>query len=266
MSDLFTQIQNELRRYKASGFDLAHPQGVMIGERLYPALQKTIHLDINSTFHYPSFQIPHESGNRTQVVGTAFGGTDSHLIMELVHPEIEYGYNEKQDVNHPSHTRVHRGLEHSWEGKPEVQEATWTWTTRNNTKYHKQNNPNSENKAVMIKSSDYETIHNELKEHTEEPHHSRIWRYVHDSINGGKLVAGGRGWTTLQANMDPQDLQVHSKQTFRQHHVPHLISISNMHSLGDVHNDGKTTHLYNVKTEELTPYKNTYNPDEFKGY
>lgn len=273
-SNLFTQIQNELRRYKTSGIDLAHPQGVMIGEKLYPALHKVINLDTASNpFHYPSFQIPHESGNRTQVVGSAFGGTENvgptHLILGLVHPETEYGYYDREDVEHPSHTRVHRGLEHSWEDKPEVQEAKWTWTTKNTTKYHKSNNPYAENESTMVGSLNHESIHNLLEEHAKEPHHSRILRYVYNPVNGGRLIDGGKGWQTLQSNMDLQDLQNHTKQSFRQHHRPHIISINPINYSGDANNDNKTTHLYNVKTEELTPYdshKDIATRAEFSGY
>lgn len=271
MSELFSQIQNELRRYKTSGIDLAHPQGVMIGEKLYPALHKTINLDndVANPFHYPSFQIPHESGNRTQVVGSVLGGNSgpTHLILGLVHPQTEYGYYDREDVEHPSHTLVHRGLEHSWENKPEVQEAKWTWTTKNNNKYHKRDNPYAENDSTMVGSLDHETIHNMLEEHAKEPHHSRILRYVYNPVNGGRLIDGGRGWQTLQSNMDPQDLQVHAKHTFRQHHMPHIISINKINLQNS--EDDKLTHLYNVKTEELTPYdvhKDIMTRAEFSGY
>lgn len=265
MTELFSQIQNELRRYKTSGIDLAHPQGVMIGEKLYPALHKVINIDndVSNPFHYPSFQIPHESGNRTQFAGSVFGGTKNssptHLILGLLHPETYYGYKDKQDVEHPSHRLVFNNLEHSWENKPKVHEAKWTWTTNNNTKYP------SIVDSTMIESSDHEIIHNMLEKHAKQPHHSRIFRYVYNPVKGGGLIDGGRGWQTLQFNMDPQDLQVHAKQTFRQHHMPHIISINkiNFHHS----EDDKLTHLYNVKTEELTPYDRSKDiVAEFQGY
>ena len=271
MTELFSHIQNELRRYKTSGIDLAHPQGVMIGDKLYPALHKVINIDndVSNPFHYPSFQIPHESGNRTQVVGSVFNSyvSPTNLIVGLLHPETHYGYYDKQDVEHPSHTLVHRGLEHSWENKPEVQESKWTWTTNNTTKYHSRNNPDAVNESTMIGGSDHEIIHNMLEKHAKQPHHSRIFRYVYNPVNGGRLIDGVRSWQTLQFNMDPQDLQVHAKQTFRQHHMPHIISINKINYSHS--EDDKLTHLYNVKTEELTPYDNHKDIStraEFQGY
>lgn len=280
MSELFLQIQNELRRYKTSGFDLSHPQGVMIGKKLYPALHKTINIDNvegirTKPFHYPSFQIPHESGNRTQVVGTAFGGAEdagpTHLIMGLIHPETRYGYANKHDFSlaHDEVSLTHHEV-FKKEHRDNVQEAKWTWTSVNNNNYNEKHNPESTNPSTMHdlpfittqESPNHDSIHKQIEEHAKEPHHSRIFRYE------------PKGAQTLQYNMDSYDLQQHSKQSFRNNHMPHFISInvkdrSNI-DLPLTQGSGSnhlTTHLYNIKTEELKPFKDDGDAiEEFPGY
>jgi len=67
MSDTFRELQNALRKAKSHGIDLTTPQGVMIGDKTYPAYSKAVVLD---THPYENgghaFQIPLENRHKVQ--------------------------------------------------------------------------------------------------------------------------------------------------------------------------------------------------------
>jgi len=100
MTEAFSKIQQTIRRIKNEhAIDLAHPRGVLIGERFYPALQKHVTVHSPGTFidYSGFFTIPTESG--MHIRGTMHGQYGA-LQLGVLAPHIFTDEFEKKYYSH----------------------------------------------------------------------------------------------------------------------------------------------------------------------
>ena len=174
MSELFLQIQKTLRDIKNThDLDFNHPNGVKIGSKLYPAINKRINVVDNDDYSVHHFDIPFENGHTAQwhvvsdVTDPSYSdvynlvplhkpnSVNEHLLDTWFYtPEIRNHENSTLRVEPGNHTNVHetlnkwsvlpsKGLIHIGESEPFTDSDDTYPITRDMTEeelhdYHKQ--------------------------------------------------------------------------------------------------------------------------------
>lgn len=156
MSELFRGVQETLRTYKQRGVDLTHPGGVVIFDKTYPAIEKSLFLretafgDISKSFNAHHI-VPLESG---LIVGgwSAVGENGTHLEHYLKKPVIDTSHSD------------------AW--------SRYGWMPHKGQEIHDVNDSN----GMYFRPREQQALHESMKEWASEPTHG--WSHnKHESYN-----------------------------------------------------------------------------------
>jgi len=229
MSDLFTNFQQILRDVKNKyDINMSHPNGSIIYEKPYPAINKSVWMEINHTktpsttsFNF-QFDIPLENGHRVSVLkNNRIPGP----VQSVIHVPTKYMVRQPNGTNTTSyvHRSMRGGVDLDYINVPKHLEEY----TENIKPYHE------------LKNNDM--FHDYVKSVSRLPRFGTAQQHVRDK----------NPTFESQRAMTDDELNEHFQNThgnLRQEEYPHNIHLY----VNDVNSDRILQYDYDIKTEKLT--------------
>ena len=219
MSELFLQLQEELRFHKSHGIDLTHPRGVVLNDKLYPAKQKGLTIPKNAGDSRAAYlDIPYESENVAKVYHQVNSSKSQKLNVSLANPH-GYIYKDSARIGNGYRTKIlHSYGEGTTNREALLNHHSWTIVPRKNG------------------GPDWEHLHTQLKNWNNQPGESFV----------SKSLLGEYGDDSRP--MTDSEKSKHRAFATEPTHNPDTLSV--IHHKPD---GGFGVYSYDVETESLKP-------------
>ena len=229
-----TEINETLRKFANSGFDISNNRGIVLGGKLFPANFKQLELakigDNGTNAQRPhntrlEAHIPFESGNVAYIKHDFLDDNKTSTSLYLKHPLMYKTSYTKPD-----------GWEYGY-GSYSAKQGLYSYGTEHDMDSHPMymgDPPNGEHiiKVPQINNNtDWDSLHKQIAEFSK-------------MASFGKKVVDRESYA-----MNPSDYQEHSvnisTDKSNKHHEPHVVR------MGQFEGTGKTEWNYNLDTEQL---------------
>lgn len=243
MSDFFKTVQETLRTYQQRGIDLTHPRGVVVFDKPYPAIRKTLHIRKTESGDFSNYNfnaghlIPLES--RMIISGWAAVGKNG---TSLEH------YLKKPYINTAKSDPIER----------------YGWFIDSGQEIHDVNDTN----GIYFRPKEQQALHERMKEWSLEPTHG----YAHDNYTNYRDMSPEEHREHIQNSESSlnyfhngvNETRFNNDTRFNYGTInPSKITVftydkSPMYHLGVpiTLNNGINIHEYDIATEALTPLYN----------